>query len=434
MTPSALWRGLRGLRARPELREQVLEYQFECLRAVLDHAYRRVPYYRHRLDDARLHPSDIRSVDDLRALPITDRRDLQALGAEELCDSGVRPESLRTLTTSGSTGAPLTVRRTMNEERLLLGFRALATGAFGDGLGARRVQIDHFSAETLAAEGRPCFYERLGILPRLLVDWRTPKQELLSALDRFRPDIINGPPSILSWLASEMTDEDRRRITASMVLTGAETNLPEIRRTIEQGFGLPVADLYGCHEVVFIAMQRPDLGDYRICEEASLVEVLKSDGEPAAPGEAGEVVVTGLHSFAMPFIRYRLGDQVVVGEAQGPYNSLRSIDGRVIDRFQLPSGRVLHGYTLGQVVKMGGLEARRFQITQERRDRFQVRIVAPGAALGQTEPVREAMLDLLEPGVKVQVELVDEIAPQEGGKFYPFVSVERLEAWRTARR
>ena len=143
-------------------------------------------------------------------------------------------------------------------------------------------------------------------------------------------------------------------------------------------------------------------------------------------------MVTGLHSFAMPFIRYRLGDQVVVGSSPGPYRTLRSIDGRVIDRFKLPSGRVLHGYTLGQVVKVGGLEARRFQITQERRDFFRVRLVAPGARPAETQAVRTAMLELLESGVEVVVELVDSIAPQDSGKFYPFVSVERLEAWRTA--
>ena len=421
------------MRARPESRAQIVSYQLECLRALLSHAYERTRYYRRLFDEVGLKPRDIRSLDDFAKLPPTSRAELQALPPDQICDFRLRPEALRTVTTSGSTGAPLTVRRTMNEERLLLGFRALATGAFGHGPRARRAQIDHFSAETLVLEGRPFLYERLGILPRLLVDWRSPKEEVLAALDTFRPDIINGPPSILSWLAAELTEEDRQRFPASsIVLTGAETNLPEMRQAIGKGFGLPVADLYGCHEVVYIAMQRPDLGEYRICEEATLVEVLRPDGKAAAPGEAGEIVVTGLHSFAMPFIRYRLGDQVVVGSAPGPYRTLRSIDGRVIDRFKLPSGRVLHGYTLGQVVKVGGLEARRFQITQERRDYFRVRLVAPGARPAETQAVRAAMLELLESGVEVVVELVHSIAPQDSGKFYPFVSMERLEAWRAA--
>lgn len=431
MTPSALWNGVRGLRHRPVSRTQIVDYQLGRLRAVVDHAYRRVPYYRRLLDEAGFRPGNLRSLDDLAQLPITRREDLQFLPPDQICASNVGPESLVLHATSGSTGAPLTVRRDANEERLLLAFRVRALGPYGLGLRARRVQIDHFSPEALALEGRPALHERFGILPRLLIEWRTPKEEMFAALDEFRPDIISGPPSVLSWLAADLTEADRRRLTASLVVTGAETHLPEMRRAIEQGFGLPVADVYGSHEVVFIGSQRPDEPGYRICEEATLVEVVREDGRAAEPGETGEVVVTALHSYAMPFIRYRLGDQVVVGEPSGPYRTLRSIDGRIIDRFRLPSGRWVHGYTLGQLAKTPGLEVRQFQIVQERRDSFRMRLAVRGSADHDLQPIREALIERLEPGVEVLVEAVDEIPPHPSGKFYPFVSLERLKAWQS---
>jgi phenylacetate-CoA ligase len=244
--------------------------------------------------------------------------------------------------------------------------------------------------------------------------------------------VVSGPPSILSWLADELTDDDRRRIPARLVLTGGETLTPQMRGQIERGFGLPVADVYGSHEVVFIAMQRPRRPEYRVCEEAVVIEVLR-DGAPALPGETGEIVVTALQSFAMPFIRYRLGDRVALGEAPGgsagPYTTLRSIEGRTIDRFILPDGRALHGYALGEAVEESGLRVRRFQIIQERRDAFRIALVLYEPPRGELERLASRIREILGPAVTVHLDIGPALRPTGSRKFYPFVSFERLSAW-----
>ncbi len=107
---------------------------------------------------------------------------------------------------------------------------------------------------------------------------------------------------MLSWLADEFTAEDRRRVGFRLTILGAEASTALMRRQIERGYGAPLAKVYGRHEVVFIAMQRAGRDDFRVCGEAVVFEVLK-DGRAAEAGERGEVVVTALHSFAMPFIR-----------------------------------------------------------------------------------------------------------------------------------
>ncbi|MDX1383287.1 MAG: hypothetical protein R3190_06550 [Thermoanaerobaculia bacterium] len=397
--------------------EAVRAYQSRRLRRLVDHAYERVPFYRARLRRAGLHPRDVRSVDDLAALPVTERRDLQLLPPTEVCARGLLRRASRVVTTSGSSGEPLTVRRTPAEERLLLLLRARAIGEWARGLRTRRAVIDHLGPQS-REETRTGVHERLGILPRLCLDWRCPKEELVGRIEAFAPDLVAGPPSVLAWVADTLTAEDRSRLVARRVLTGAETLTPGLRRRITDGFGLPIVDLYGAHEVVFIAMESPGEPGYRVCWRSVIVEVLPVDGSAAA----GEVVVTALHSMAMPFLRYRLGD-LVQAEDDGPVLRLRAIEGRVNDRFRLPDGRWLHGYSLGEVVESSGLPLRRFQITQTRPDAFRVRLVVEEAPATVLDALRRRIVAKVGGGVEVTVEVVAEI-PHRGRKTPTFV------AWR----
>lgn len=433
MKARALIRGLYGLAgAERRTREEVEAYQLACLQAVVRNAYDRVPYYRQLFDTGGTHPAKIRTLDDLATIPLTSRGDLQFLPPNEICAKGVDPHSLRSVMTSGSTGAPLTVRRTLFEEKLLLALRAKAVGSFGLGPRARTAVIDHLDAETLQTGTPLQLHQRLGFLPRTVIDWRTPKDDIVRRLQEFRPHIINGPPAMLSALADELTDADHKQLTASIVRTGGEQLAPATRDRLERGFGLPVVDMIGSHEVVFIAMQRLNEPRYRICDESVLVEVLR-DGQPVASGETGELVVTALHSFAMPFIRYRLGDGVVRGALDGGYSTLESIEGRTIDRFMLPSGKIVHGYTLGEKIETSELPVQRFQITQEQRDRFRVRLMFRSIPSSVVTPLADGIRSCLEPGVEVHIEQVESFDNNVGKKFYPFISIERLEAWRSAK-
>ncbi len=413
---------LRGLFGPPFRDRDALErFQGAGLRALVRHAHDHVPFYRKRFEAAGIQPHDVRGIGDLGKIPVTERADLQLLPAEEVCARGLAPHVNRVLQTSGSSGAPLTVRRTLSEERLLLAYRAKAVGAWGFGLRSRRVNIDHFSPEALRSETRPMAYERLGVMPRLNLDWRMSKRDIVSRIAAFRPDLISGPPSLLAELAVELGDADRSRIAAARVLTGAERLSATDRDRIEGGFGCPVTDIYGCTEIVFIGMEAPGHDGYRLCEEAVIVEVLQE----GLPSPRGEIYLTGLHQWSMPFIRYRLGDLVEVAQGPGPHRLLHSIDGRVTDRFTLPDGRRIHGYTLGEVVEKSGLPVRRFQIVQERRDAFRIRLVLAGPTDPELRGLEGDLRDALGADVDVNVEVTERLH-RSRMKADTFVSVERL--------
>jgi phenylacetate-CoA ligase len=134
-------------------------------------------------------------------------------------------------------------------------------------------------------------------------------------------------------------------------------------------------------------------------------------------------VITALHLYAMPFIRYRLGDVVTRGPdtcgCGQPFAKIDAIQGRMLDYFRLANGRWLHPSELVAPMMVDGLEwISRYQLVHEREDRIVLRLVpASGATAGRIDEFEQSAAELVGPGVTVQVVIVPEIAPDPGGKF-----------------
>src|SRR5262249_36059664 len=133
-------------------------------------------------------------------------------------------------------------------------------------------------------------------------------------------------------------------LAAAMVLHDWE------RRTIEAVFDCPVTNRYGCEEVSLIACECERHDGLHINADGVYVEVLRHDGTPAAPGEAGAVVVTALANRAMPILRYQVGDMAVASDRCCPCGRglplLECIEGRVADYVVTPSGQLISGISL----------------------------------------------------------------------------------------
>ena len=103
---------------------------------------------------------------------------------------------------------------------------------------------------------------------------------------------------------------------------------------------------------------------------------------PAAPGESGEVVVTNLHAYASPYLRYELGDRAVAGDpvcrCGAPFATIRGVQGRTMDALVLADGRVMHHWELIPMTFWDMPWHRQYQLVQESRDRFVLRLVADG--------------------------------------------------------
>jgi len=410
--------------------EEIRAFQNRQLRRLVAHAYENVSYYRRLFDQHGLNPRDIRSVADLPAIPITAKKDLLSLPAAELVARGVDPKRLVTRRTSGSSGEPFTIRRTWFENRLLYQFWRRAMRDLGSRSTDRTASVVLIRPTpprdnrlpAILHETLDSLHQSLGLYRRALVNCLLPPQDIVHALRDFRPDILSGFPGVLSQLAPVITDNDRLSIYPRFVTVGGEVVTPLMRRQISEAFSAPVFDLYSSHEFTLIAWECQETGEFHVCDDSLILEVLK-DGHPVAVGERGEVVGTNLHSFAMPFIRYRLGDLVSRGgetcRCGQPFSTIRGIQGRMLDYFPLPDGRLLHPYEIVLLlVNDAASWIGQYQLTQEREDRIVLRVV-PAAP---PTPQQLALLEgsgaaLLGEGVKFQVTLVPRLQLEPSGKF-----------------
>jgi phenylacetate-CoA ligase len=423
---SAAWRHARASRA--ELRG----WQDARLRRLVRQAYESVPFYRRLFDRHRLHPRHIRGVVDLELIPMIDKAMMRREGTAALLAKGHDAESLLTVRTSGSSGEPLTIYRTWLEDKLQYLFRLRTFGAFGVRHRDRIVAVgvggrpDSGDAKVIGRSLRA-----LGFHGWQLVDGLQEPARVAVQVREACPDVLIGLPGMLDRLTAPELAEVIAGVRPRLVVIGGEVATPAMRLRIREAFAAPLLETYGSHECPLIAWECRHSGDLHTCDDGVLVEVLQ-DGRPAEPGERGEVVLTNLHAYAMPFIRYRIGDIATRAEVCGcglPFGSVGEIQGRMIDYFPLPDGRLLHPYEIVTRLVWGRDKwLRQYQLVQERRERVVLYAVTDGSPAGdRMEEIGRTVRPLLGPAVEFEVRVVEQIPVEASGKLRPSRSLVQSE-------
>ncbi len=421
-------RGLVRALALKKSPSEMTAYQVSRLRELVAHAGATVPYYRRLFDRAGVSPHQIRTLEDLSLLPITEKDALRCLPDAEVISSRFDPKRLIRRRTSGSSGTPLVVRRTWTEQSLLHLFRLRAWRSVGLRATDRRVSVGAVR-ENDSRDGKAMgrVLGAAGLHRHTRVDVFRPPRELLPQLEELRPDVLHGYPGALARVADLRRERESTSLSPRFLMTGAEVLSPQLRRRIEEGFGVPVYDFYGTHELNLVAWECVHTGAIHTCDDALIFEVMV-DGRPAAEGERGEVVVTGLYSYAMPFIRYKLGDLVVRGRATcrcgAPFSTILAIEGRTFEYFPLPDGRSIHAHEIGlRLAAAAGGRIRQYQLVQERTDRILLRVVPEPSAPPAPAELHTVVRELIGEAAELEVELVDAILPDSSGKSPPYRSL-----------
>jgi phenylacetate-CoA ligase len=261
-----------------------------------------------------------------------------------------------------------------------------------------------------------------GLYRHDLVNCLQPTDQIWRQLKRISPTVLGGFPSAVARLVQDGRDVSCADVRPRFVAVGVDTLTPLMRQQIADAFGVRVFEMYNSVECGTLAWQCRDTSALHTCDDALIIEVLRN-GVPVGDDERGEVVVTNLHTFAMPLIRLRLGDIVVKGSSAcdcgAPFGTIRSIEGRMMDYFPLPSGRIIHPYSIvPQLGRAGVPWMRAYRLLQERRDRFVLTLVAGTAPSdAQLAMIRRTIVEGIGEPVQVDVQLVDHLELERNGKF-----------------
>jgi phenylacetate-CoA ligase len=371
------------------------------LHNLLNHAYRHVPFYRKRLEALGYKPESPLEPETFQELPLLTKSDILS-HRDEMVAEDFSPAMLKLDATGGSTGHTLTF--------------------YHD-----RASLDNLSAVTIA--------NRLTnrVLNRLFLDCFRLSDELLAdyvdQLRRFRPKVLLGYATALATMAQYLEAREIRDIHLHAVISSAETLFDAQRRQIEGVFGCKVYNRYGCREAGPLVVECAE-GSLHINTDYVYLELLR-DGQPAQPGEVGEIVITPLHRYGMPLIRYQIGD-LGIAASQAPCACGRGLPiverivGRTSDMLVNASGDFFHGeYFTHLLYHQPGV--RQFQVVQPDARHLVFKIVIDQDFNQDLLKDLEEKILAFVGSMNIQWQLVDEIPPFKSGKRSFTVSMVPVE-------
>jgi phenylacetate-CoA ligase len=412
----------------------LLQNQLAQLKRVVDHAYRTVPYYRALFEKHNISIPDELSLEFLRTIPISLRQMVQEAGetlrSQNLPSAHGKPHDV---STSGSTGRPVRLLGTAVTRFFWRAFvlrehtwhKRDMTKKLGMIRWARR---DVGTAPTgLHMPAWPVVNLVYDTGPACMLNVATPLNDQLDWLLSVKPHYLLSFPSNLAALAKHCLERDITLLNLDEVRTIGETLTGQQRSLFRQAWGVKAVDLYSCEEAGYLAIQCPSHDHYHVQSENVLVEIVDGEGRPCAVHQPGRVLITTLHNYATPLIRYELGDFAEFGEQCSCGRGLpviRKIHGRKRSRLILTDGRSEFPYLgeHGQIQKATGVRVRQYQLVQRSVEQVEVRLVTDRKF---TESEASKVADLVRSNLghpfEVTITHWDEIPRGPTGKFDEFV-------------
>lgn len=400
-------------------------YRKRALECLLNHLWRS-SYYRKVFVDLGIAESSLVTDEVFEQLPLLDKSTLRDK-EEELAVKNLRASWRKT---SGSTGTPLLFRKDRWATAMMDALMYQRYSWYGVQKGDREARL-----WGRALGGRKLFFHKMvdiGMNRRRLssFDMSTSSvNEYVGVLERFQPRWVYAYPNALARLldlASNRSLARLRDLPLKAVICTGEILTRSNRDRFKNFFRAPVVNEYGSTENGIIAFQCKK-GRLHISVENLVVEVMDEQGVLRRCG-SGKIVITELHSRSIPFVRYELGDQVIIDDTyqcacgrEGPI--LQSLEGRIDSFISLPSGRKIYDAILAYA--LGG-RVKQFRGIQTSIDSLRVEVIPHdgNSECDVQRMVTSALRSQLEEEMNLDVVLVGRIDPDPAGKLRYFVPLK----------
>jgi phenylacetate-CoA ligase len=411
--------------------EKIRELQEKKLRRLIAHAYHHVAYYRERMDALGLTPSDVRGLADLRKLPLLGKIDVRENLHFDLLSDNHEKRKILKITTSGSTGEPFVCYADQHQLEIRWAATQRSMEWTGYRFGDRCARLWHqtlgMSWPQIVRERIDAWWNRRLFIPAFEMSDQNIKK-FVQQLRDYRPVLLDGYAESFNFLAHYIQNHGIDSFHPKAVISSAQVLPEQSREIIAKTLRCGVFDKYGSREFSGIAYECEQHEGHHVVAESYVVEILK-DGEPAKPGEWGEVVITDLNNFCAPLIRYRVGDlavamddRVACGCGRG-LPRIGRIEGRVQAIIIAQNGSYVPGSFFAHLFKDYDHVIRQFQVRQDHLGSITLRVIK---ALRFDEPAFEELLaqlrQYLGQDMKIDVEFVDRIEMVRTGKHQGTIS------------
>jgi phenylacetate-CoA ligase len=409
--------------------DEIRHMQLNKLNKLLKHAYRNCPYYTKLMNESGIVPEDIKELGDAARLPMLSKESIQE-NMTAMIAGNIPAENLIKDKSGGSTGKPLVFYydKSRLASRQAATIRHYRWSGWDIGIKTAIIwgAVRDISANEQNTNTWKRWIKRNFLTRRLLLDASTITEQKLKdfavQIKQFKPQIYRGYAKSMVLFARYVQDNNLEGYNPKAIITSAEVLEDHERAFLESVFHCKVFNFYGCREVAAIASECARHEGLHVNAENLLVEVVKNN-KTAGKGETGEILITDLENFAMPLIRYRIGDAGILSERNCSCGRglplIEKLEGRVTDFIETVEGSKISGVAICTYVITNIKGIRQVQFIQESLDRVTINIAKNHFFDQDTEKhLVKKFKDFIGTGnMTVAVNYVDEIPKTTSGKY-----------------
>lgn len=410
------------LESENQSRDFIHRLQNEMFVKIARHAIKTTEFYSSWARNNNITESDIKSLADINLFPVIEKKFIRENASAFRSNDNLLASSQFIISTSGTTGTPLTVFTDNNSRSHHYAFFSRLRMRYGVTDRDKRATL--FGRMIMLAEQKkPPFWRYDSTNKNLLMSsYHLNDMNLMhyyKKLYDYKPQEIFAYPSSIYAIARYIVANQLPPIQLKLVMTTAENLLPHQRDTISQAFNAPIVNQYGCTEMAFFCSDYPD-GTMKFHPEHGIVEIRNENNDLSLTG-SGELVATGFINFSMPVIRYLVGDRIVLAEPDDAgRQQLSYVQGRIDDVIY-----TLDGTPVGRLdpIFKGGAGIQCAQIIQSEHGDVLLKLV-PDADYNNShgESLCAELVKRLGRETPVSIQLVDSIGKSSNGKFKPVIS------------
>ena len=329
-------------------RRELERFQQDRLQKMIKHSYQNTLYYHDMFKSLKLNPADVKNIDDLQKLPILTKEDIRNnLG--NLTAKNYSKRELMLSATGGSTGEPMSffINKEWGAWNMAAAYREWSWAGYKPG---DKIAYLWGAPQDLSHQGE-LKNKMFNLINRtIMLDafdmTKKTLDEYVRMLRKFKPKVINAYVSAVYLMAQYMENRGINDIKPKAILTSCEMLFDYQRETIERVFGCEVFDYYSGRDTTIHAGECPEHSGYHLAIENAVVEFIRDD-EHVESGEMGKIIITDLSNYAMPLIRYEIGDLGVPSDEICSCGRglplMKKVVGRVTDIITTKDDKYVHG-------------------------------------------------------------------------------------------